>query len=397
MIKRINGESELDHHRRMIYGKLIDRTLDEDYIELSEIVYGEPSSGDHCRKMMYGSKYTLELMDRYLEDLTTEHSDSEMLDKIEQANILLRKERVKIQDQRRSYQKTIREQARRETTREIIEDTIKKANLPELRITRTERETVDSEMLISLSDLHIGANVDNYWNKYDIDIAKERLSEYFEEIVKVNAKEKCKVATVYANGDIVSGIIHTTLIAASKENLIEQVMIASELISQFLVALSGEFEELNFCSVPGNHSRLSSKMDSPLYERADDLVEFYLKARLQNIENIYFDAGDKIDPTICILTIKGKKLAVVHGDFDSEQKIESLQKFCGVELYGVLTAHKHHLRVCDIRGIFFSQSGSLMGCDDFTVGKRIYGKPSQLLTVFNDKGMECFYNIEFEK
>ena len=54
------GESDFAYHRRLIYGKLCDRTLAEyDYAELSKYVYGEDLSADSVRKLMYGSKRTL--------------------------------------------------------------------------------------------------------------------------------------------------------------------------------------------------------------------------------------------------------------------------------------------------------------------------------------------------
>lgn len=398
-LKRQPNERETDYQRRIVTGKLIDKSLaDEDYGDLSELVYGERHHSDHCRKLFTGVRKYIEAEER---DLAAGFAkldtldDPEILDKIEQANILLKKERIRTQEQRAAYLKLIREQAKHETTKDIIESTMKQMEFPKLNLERVEHETKDTVMLISLSDLHIGATIDNHWNKYNTEIAGERLEQYFDKIVEVNKKEKCRTATVYANGDIVSGIIHPNLVISSKENLIQQITIASELISQFLVALSGEFEHIDFCSVPGNHSRLSTKLDSPLYERADDLIEFYLQARLKDVENISFDAGNKIDPTICVLTLSGKNFAVVHGDMDSDNKVEALQRFCGVELYGVLTAHMHHLRIQDVRGIKVLQSGSLMGCDDFTVEKRIYGCPSQLLTIFGD-GVECVYNVEFK-
>ena len=59
-----NGETALDHHKRLVYGKLVDKTLsDVDYSELAEVLYGRPYASDVARRMMYGSCRTLELMD----------------------------------------------------------------------------------------------------------------------------------------------------------------------------------------------------------------------------------------------------------------------------------------------------------------------------------------------
>lgn len=63
-IERQPQESLVDYHKRLIYGKLVDRTLaDADYVELSEKLYGQPYSSDVARRMMYGSRKTLELLD----------------------------------------------------------------------------------------------------------------------------------------------------------------------------------------------------------------------------------------------------------------------------------------------------------------------------------------------
>ena len=64
-LSRRSGESELDFQRRIVYGKLVDKTLsDYDYSELAELIYGQTYSSDFARRLMYGSLRTLEAMDR---------------------------------------------------------------------------------------------------------------------------------------------------------------------------------------------------------------------------------------------------------------------------------------------------------------------------------------------
>ena len=44
------GESRAQYHKRLIYGKLVDKTLaDVDYSELSEYIYGQSYSSDVAR------------------------------------------------------------------------------------------------------------------------------------------------------------------------------------------------------------------------------------------------------------------------------------------------------------------------------------------------------------
>ena len=64
-ITKRENETNLDYHKRLVYGKLVDKTLsDMDYTELSELVYGQSYSSDVARRMLYGSRKTLELIDK---------------------------------------------------------------------------------------------------------------------------------------------------------------------------------------------------------------------------------------------------------------------------------------------------------------------------------------------
>ena len=62
-LSRRQNESPLDYHKRIIYGKLGDKSLgDLDYSELSDYAYGQHYSSDVARRMFYGSKRTLDLV-----------------------------------------------------------------------------------------------------------------------------------------------------------------------------------------------------------------------------------------------------------------------------------------------------------------------------------------------
>ena len=79
------GESELEYHRRLVYGKQLDKTLaDYDYSELSEDVYGKPYSADITRRMMYGSKKTLDILEQ---ESVESVSDSGLISELEQKRI----------------------------------------------------------------------------------------------------------------------------------------------------------------------------------------------------------------------------------------------------------------------------------------------------------------------
>lgn len=64
-IKRIENETQFDFVKRMVYGKLINKTIDAEYEELSELIFGEGNSynSSEVRKRFYGMRFLFELLD----------------------------------------------------------------------------------------------------------------------------------------------------------------------------------------------------------------------------------------------------------------------------------------------------------------------------------------------
>lgn len=389
-LSRRSGESELDYQKRIVYGKLVDKTLvDYDYSELAELIYGQAYSSDFARRLMYGSLKTLEVMDR--ESVVASSSQVQDID----AKILeLKKERQRLFDQRNAFNKVVRERSRQEELNDIIVRAVQSGELPSLEYVQHPVITSDNDLLVSLNDIHYGANIDNAWNKYNTDICREMMRNYLDRIIAVGELHNSENCICWMNGDAISGNIHFQIAVTNKENVIEQVMGVSELISEFLAELSAHFKTVTFVSVAGNHSRLNPNKDASLTaERMDDLIEWYIKARLQNFSNILFDYN-KVDSTMYTIDIRGKTYCGIHGDYDgSDAKIQGLQTLVGRPVYAVLLGHLHHNKVDTVQGIKTVMAGSFQGMDDFCVQKRIFGKPEQMICVCDKDGIVCHYDI----
>lgn len=395
-IEQAENESKLEYHRRLVYGKLVDKTLaDIDYSELAELVYGQPYSSDVARRMLYGSRKTLELLD---EERVSDYCRGTYTDEIDAKMIELRKERQKFFDMRNAFNKVVRERSRQEELNEILVSSVKSGNLPRLNYEPTYIAPSDNDLLCSLNDIHYGIDINNAWNTYNPDICRQMMCRYLDKIICIAERHGSENCYVFNNGDSISGRIHLTIQIANRENVIEQVKGVSELIAEFLAELSKHFNTVTFVSVAGNHSRLDTKDNSPIDERMDDLIEWYLSARLQNFDNIIIGGSEKLDGTMYLLDIRGKTYCGVHGDFDaSATKIAALQtmaqRLAQRPLYAVLSGHLHHNKIDDVQGVKTIMAGSFMGMDDYCIQKRIFGKPEQLVCVCDDSGIVCHYNI----
>ena len=391
-LEKREGESQLHHHKRLVYGKLVDKTLaDIDYSELSEFVYGRAYSSDVARRMLYGSKYTLQLMS---DKQMVATSDSDLLSELDEKIVELKKEQQKFYDQRTAFNKVVRERSRQKELNAILVAAVKNGDLPQLHYTPSYIIPSSNDILVSLNDIHYGISVCNAWNVYNPEVCKKMMRNYLDRILSIAETHKSENCIVFNCGDSISGKIHLTIQLANKENVIGQVKGVSELIAEFLAALSSHFKSVRYVSVAGNHSRLDTKANSPYDERMDDLVDWYLGARLSNFENITIDTESRIDATMSVLDIRGKSYAVVHGDFDdSANKLASLQMMVQKPLYAVLTGHKHHNKYDEVQGIKTVMAGSFLGMDDFCVQKRIYGKPEQTVCICDDTGIVCHYDV----
>ena len=394
-LEQRENESRLEWHKRLIDGKLVDKTLaDVDYSELSEYVYGQPYSSDVARRMMYGSKKTLDLVSEENRNAVT---GEDIADELDLKMLELKKERQKFYDQRAAFNKLVRERAREEELNEIIRDCVNSGNLPALEYHDEIMHYVsgDNTLLVSLNDLHYGANVHNAWCTYNSDVCAKMMSGYVKKIVEIANVHMSEDCVIWAAGDTISGNIHRSIQITNKENVIEQIMGASELIAEFIAELSRHFRTVRFVSVAGNHSRIEPNKDNAITaERLDNLVSWYLAARLQNFDNVIIDDDSRLDDTMCLFHVRGKNYCLVHGDFDATpSKIQSLQQMVREPLYAVLSGHMHHNQTNVIQGIRTVMAGSFQGMDSFCVEKRIVGEPEQMVCVCDGNGIVCHYDI----
>lgn len=134
----------------------------------------------------------------------------------------LRKERQKLSDERTDYQRSLREQARRESFLEVIERGLA-AQITPLDYKETPIINNDEDMIVCLSDLHAGIEVKNWWNTYDINILRSRLCRYIDEIKDIQVVHQCHCCELVLGGDAISGLIHPNLRLQNNENVIEQI------------------------------------------------------------------------------------------------------------------------------------------------------------------------------
>lgn len=400
LLRQRDGESLLQYHKRIIYGKLVDKTLsDIDYTELAELVYGQAYSSDVARRMFYGSRRTLELLDK---ETVYNCSSDEVFSDIDKKLMELQKERRKYSDQRRELIKVLSYEARHE---HMISELVRAAdNLSEsVGVLYSDKDSSvsdrsENEAVLVFSDWHYGMVADNIYNKYNTDICKERIGIVTKLAIDRIKLHKCRCLNIVILGDLLHGAIHTGARVASEELVCDQLMQVSEILAQTICELSRYVPVTNVYSTYGNHARtVQNKNDSIHRDNMERIVGWWLKHRLAGNDNI--SVHDESENEFILLSSNHSGICATHGDNDlvktSPRLLHTLfHKKYGVDIEYILLGDKHHSESFEELGITSILCGSLCGADDYANGKRLYSTPSQELLIFNDDGLDARYNLK---
>jgi len=93
-LKQKVGESDFDYIKRIVYGKLVDKTITAEYEDLSEIVFGDGNcyNSSEVRKRFYGIKRLLDIHEEEKKTLTVEDLMKKFHDDLDDDRILLRED-----------------------------------------------------------------------------------------------------------------------------------------------------------------------------------------------------------------------------------------------------------------------------------------------------------------
>lgn len=315
-------------------------------------------------------------------------------DEIAERLLEIKREKQKLSDERIAINKKCREAARAEENLAMFEAALRESGKVQFNNHSPIRLKSAKDLVVCISDVHLGLDTNNNFGVYNSEVAKDRLEKYLNEIIDIG--NGCENVYTFLLGDLVSGRIHLTTQLENRENAVQQVQKVSELLSSFVYELSKKFAQVSVASVSGNHSRIGLKQDVLRTERLDDLVPWYMKAKLSHIDNIEIIDND-IDATIGSVEIRGNKYLLCHGDYDaySEAGVSKLVMMLGYKPTAVFYGHLHHCSYDDVAGVKIIRSGTFANTnDDYTVSKRICGHPSQMVCIVDDKGVKACYPVD---
>lgn len=393
---RYEGESD----EALIYRVCSDKEQIGTWQDVADILNGIlfPDSDLGYTESSYRKRYQTfqKMMDANREKFVESSAQlSEIEDKIRE----LKREQIKFRDERNAWQKQNYADSRVSQTLDILEERLSDFHITGFEPHDTVASDRDStkEMIVVLSDFHIGQSFDSLWGEYNSSIATDRLNQFYSKVYEAGRLHGVKKVHVLSVGDLISGNIHKTIQITNKENVVDQIKLASELISSFCYKLTGDFSEVYFYNVSGNHSRIDRKDDALKDERLDDIIGWAVGLALSNVKNFHRMFHRNMDTGIVDMNVCGKTYIGVHGDYDDVTKtgIANLVMMLGFVPYAIIRGHNHHASMDEVNGVQVYTAPSLVGSgDDYTVQKRLTGNPGQTFFICNNMGIECTYNVK---
>lgn len=398
-LKRLDGETENQTLWRIGNDKAAGLYGDITWKDVSDFMNKEFRDGEenYFDSSAYRKRYK-NFSDAYEEIFSKSQFSESRLDEIAEQIRELEKAKIKLRDERIDYQRSLREDARRESFIELVERAMEKNIAP---FEYKPSPIIDSEedMIVCLSDLHVGIEVSNWWNVYNVDVLKNRLHRYLDEIRSVQQLHRCKMCYLVLGGDAISGIIHQNLRLQNNENVIEQLKIVITYIGEFVYTLQDWFDGINVYSVSGNHSRISPNKEEHIKgEELEEMIPFCLKLQFSNNDKVEICdyMACKIDSTIAAFKTRGEKLFyIVHGDKDNlSNVVKNLTLMSGAKPDGIIMGHRHNNALSTEHGVKVVQCGCVVGMDDYSVDKRISGEPEQCVFITSkNRAVKCLYDI----
>ena len=309
-------------------------------------------------------------------------------------------EKIKFRDERNAWTQQNRIQARAEAKLDNIEQALMdfgRINFPEHK--RSDSKNADRAMIIMLNDLHIGQTFDNFFGKYNTEIAERRMAQLLDEAKEIAQRHGCGSCIVSLGGDNCSGNIHKTIQVTNREDVIQQIKKAAEMVTSFCYELTQIFDYVKLVAVDGNHSRLDKKEEAMHDERLDSLVPYCVNLALGHLDNFQYLDSANIDSGIAMFNVYGNYFLSVHGDYDDFTKngVNNLITMVGLIPKYILFGHHHTCSVDEANGIVMIRGGSLVGTgDQHTVERRIRGHASQMICVCNENGVEAYYPVRLD-
>lgn len=301
-------------------------------------------------------------------------------------------EKRELQVMRREFNKSRRDYADMELFKRDVKSSLKggiSVVASELDNCVPRPTTGGNVLIVSLSDIHIGAKVDVDGYEYNESIAKDELSKYASKIIQYASFSNPGTIYIENLGDSIEGAyMRYNQSYEISLKLSEQINTAIKLVSEFIINIASNTGiPVIYSGILGNHDRANgNKKDNLPDDGFSTVLNEAIKMIVEQTDyNIKVKDPDKI--TEDHISVNGANIKFVHGDLQNISKPETIaiaSQFDNIRYSALVGGHFHSLSVHEESGLVI-QSGSLIGPTSYSERLHYRASRSQvMLDVSND-------------
>ena len=394
ILKRREGETLEEYQIRLSLGLL---NKEPGYEDLEWEDVKELLDSDEHRDTLRRKGKGIQIYDNYIKTKTPEMIGKEEYEKLLSKEIEIKKERVKLNDQRNLLNRQIRDLARKDNLGNILEEKLEKLPNQVLNMSYTQHETSKKQGIFCISDVHYGMTVDNFLNKYNPDIARERMSYLVDKVIEYSNLNNLDVMNICLLGDMISGEQYLSVRLENNENLIEQIINVSELLSEAIYKISLNVPFVTISIADGNHERIYNKKDNLNKDNYTTLIRKFLQLRLEKVSNITF-LENVYDENIISFECCGNTVVGLHGDKCKKDKVAyEMYNMLNKKIDILLLGHFHQVAQDICYETIVYRNGSFIGTDEYARNLNLNTYAMQKLLIVSELGVECCYDIRLNK
>lgn len=389
-IARGAEESKEHYHFRLYEDKVELGLSNQQVADLLNAIEGTNYDESKFRKEYQAYKNVWE---KLVEEKQSSYLPDDYLKEIDEKLLNFEKEKIKFQDQKRMMRNELRQLARLENLEEHAKSCIEAIEPVSLPV--VDKRTKVKEAMVVISDAHIGMEIDTQFNKYNKDIAKERLTELKQKTFEKVQKEDIGKLYIVSNGDQFEGHINVTARIEQEINVIEQITTFTSYLQDFTQDFLDMGIEVELLVIAGNHTRLLPNKNESL--GTSENFERLIKVIMDKVFSKYPNYSSRDDENgILITKIGNEVIAHEHGDLTkSSTPIARLKELTGESITMLITGHLHRFFLKEYGNSLHVGVGCLGGLNNYAINGRFSGRPSQMILTFNEEGLEEIVPVYF--
>ena len=283
--KKRADETELQYGWRLFIHV---RNGEMSWQELADLINRDCRSDESEYRTESAYRKPLQSAEKYYNEVFSKiTTDNDVLNEIKEQRRELEKERQKLNATKVEYTRQLRHQSRFELFYENIANQINTLKVP--NHIRENRKENDKEYILTIADIHAGANFIIDTNSYSFDEITRRFNKLFNDVVGFICRNNLNRLKVVCLGDDIQGILRLSDLQLNESSVVEATVFVAKTIANFLNDLSA-YCDIDYYHVPKSNHSQSRPLGTKASELASEDVEYiicnYIKDVLINNDSI---------------------------------------------------------------------------------------------------------------